>query len=86
MCLVLMQLTAGDTTLNLLVMTTFERNEKLSLQSFHAIGSSECFLLTLFPTMEVFAPTGYNSNFMYMQQNAQTLPNGIVSFYSLCMP
>ena len=29
--------------------------------------------------MGVFVPTGYNENYMYLQQSAQTLPNGLVS-------
>lgn len=29
--------------------------------------------------MGVYSPTGYNDNYMYMQQSAQTMPNGIVS-------
>lgn len=41
------------------------------------IGSANCFLYSLHPTMGVYYPTGYNENYMYLQQNAQTLPNGL---------
>ena len=42
-------------------------------------GSPSCFLFTLHPTFRVYEATGYNSNYMYLEQNAQTLPNGLVS-------
>ena len=42
-------------------------------------GNSECFLFSLHPAMAVFTATGYNDHFMYLQQNAQTMPNGLVS-------
>lgn len=54
-------------------------DNSLQLACVCTVGSSGCFLFTLSPTMGVFSPSGYNNNFMYMQQNAQTLPNGIVS-------
>eukprot|EP00731_Ephydatia_muelleri_P026055 Em0018g155a len=41
------------------------------------IGSANCFLYSLHPTMGAYYPTGYNDNYMYLQQNAQTLPNGL---------
>ena len=47
-------------------------------------GDSNCFLFTLSPDIGVFSPTGYNSNFMYLQQNAQTLPNGLVGAVLNC--
>ena len=50
-----------------------------SITTILSIGSSSCFLFSLFPTMGVYSPTGYNDNYMYMQQSAQTMPNGIVS-------
>lgn len=40
-------------------------------------GSSHCFLFSLKPIMDVYYPTGYNSNFIYVNQNQQTLPNGL---------
>ena len=43
------------------------------------IGNSECFLFSLVPDMAVFTCTGYNTNYMYLQQSAQTMPNGLVS-------
>ena len=42
-------------------------------------GSANCFLFTLAPSMGVYLPSGYNENYMYLEQNAQTLPNGLVS-------
>lgn len=42
-------------------------------------GSANCFLYSLHPHMDTYYPTGYNDNYMYLQQNAQTLPNGLVS-------
>ena len=41
------------------------------------IGSANCFLYSLQPTLGAYYPTGYNNNYMYLQQNAQTLPNGL---------
>ena len=41
-------------------------------------GSSECFLFSLHPTMAVYTATGYNTHYMYLQQSAQTMPNGLV--------
>lgn len=41
------------------------------------IGNSECFLFSLHPTMVVYTATGYNTNYMYLQQTAQTMPNGL---------
>lgn len=46
--------------------------------SLSAAGSSHCFLFSLKPIMDVYYPTGYNSNFIYVNQNQQTLPNGLV--------
>ena len=46
-------------------------------------GSSECFLFSLHPTMAVFTATGYNNHYMYLQQSAQTMPNGLVYRQSL---
>ncbi len=48
-------------------------------------GNGNCFLFTLSPVMGVYLPSGYNENYMYLEQNAQTLPNGLVSggFYLL---
>ncbi len=42
-------------------------------------GSSDCFLFTLSPIMGSHNAAGYNENYMYLQQSAQTLPNGLVS-------
>ena len=41
-------------------------------------GSSSCFLFTLKPDLGVYTATGYNQNFMYLNQGVQTLPNGLV--------
>ena len=46
---------------------------------FVTLGNSDCFLFTLLPQFGVFHPSGYNTNYLYLQQNAQTLPNGLVS-------
>ncbi len=42
-------------------------------------GNANCFLFTLSPVMGVYLPSAYNENYMYLEQNAQTLPNGLVS-------
>jgi hypothetical protein len=41
------------------------------------IGYVGCFLFTLHPSIAVYMPTGYNDNYMYLQQTAQSLPNGL---------
>lgn len=41
-------------------------------------GDSRCFLFTVFPTLRVYTTTGYNEHFMYLNQNQQTMPNGLV--------
>ncbi|XP_069019254.1 MTOR-associated protein MEAK7 [Embiotoca jacksoni] len=40
-------------------------------------GDSRCFLFTVFPRLRVFTATGYNQHFMYLNQNQQTMPNGL---------
>ncbi|KAF3689265.1 TLD domain-containing protein 1 TBC/LysM-associated domain-containing protein 1 [Channa argus] len=40
-------------------------------------GDSRCFLFTVFPTLRVYTATGYNEHFMYLNQNQQTMPNGL---------
>ncbi|XP_054633810.1 MTOR-associated protein MEAK7 [Dunckerocampus dactyliophorus] len=40
-------------------------------------GDSRCFLFSVFPTMRVHTWTGYNQHFMYLNQNQQTMPNGL---------
>lgn len=40
-------------------------------------GDSRCFLFTVFPQLRVFTATGYNQHFMYLNQNQQTMPNGL---------
>lgn len=42
------------------------------------VGDSTSFLFTLRPKMRVFGPTGYNSNYQYLNLHQQTLPNGMV--------
>ena len=44
-------------------------------------GSSECFLFSLHPNMAVYTVTGYNDHYMYLQQTAQTMPNGLVGLH-----
>ena len=46
---------------------------------FNFVGSSNCFLFSIKPFCEVYTATGYNENFMYLNQGVQTLPNGLVS-------
>ena len=46
-------------------------------------GTIDSFLFTIYPSMGIYTPTGYNENFMYIQQSAQTLPNGIVHSYNM---
>ncbi|KAK5868048.1 hypothetical protein PBY51_012495 [Eleginops maclovinus] len=40
-------------------------------------GDSRCFLFTVFPRLRVYTATGYNEHFMYLNQNQQTMPNGL---------
>ncbi|XP_056138204.1 MTOR-associated protein MEAK7 [Lampris incognitus] len=40
-------------------------------------GDSRCFLFTVFPRLCVYTSTGYNQHFMYLNQNQQTMPNGL---------
>ncbi|KAM6926952.1 MTOR-associated protein MEAK7 isoform 1-T2 [Lycodopsis pacificus] len=40
-------------------------------------GHSRCFLFTVFPRLRVYTATGYNQHFMYLNQNQQTMPNGL---------
>ncbi|XP_026168189.1 MTOR-associated protein MEAK7 isoform X2 [Mastacembelus armatus] len=40
-------------------------------------GDSRCFLFTVFPRLRVYTATGYNQHFMYLNQNQQTIPNGL---------
>ena len=41
-------------------------------------GDSRCFLFTVLPALRVFTSTGYNEHYMYLNQNQQTMPNGLV--------
>ena len=41
-------------------------------------GSPSCFLFKLKPHLEIYQPTGYNSNFMYFNHGQDTFPNGLV--------
>lgn len=40
-------------------------------------GDSRCFLFTVIPRLRVYTTTGYNQHFMYLNQNQQTMPNGL---------
>ncbi|XP_053174606.1 MTOR-associated protein MEAK7 [Scomber japonicus] len=40
-------------------------------------GDSRCFLFTVLPRLRVYTATGYNQHFMYLNQNQQTMPNGL---------
>lgn len=40
-------------------------------------GDSSCFLFTVNPRLRVYTSTGYNQHFMYLNQNQQTMPNGL---------
>ncbi|CAG2199486.1 unnamed protein product [Mytilus edulis] len=40
-------------------------------------GSADCFLFTITPQYGVYTTTGYNDNFMYLNQGQETLPNGL---------
>ncbi|XP_047205873.1 MTOR-associated protein MEAK7 isoform X2 [Girardinichthys multiradiatus] len=40
-------------------------------------GDSRCFLFSVFPALRVYTATGYNDHFMYLNQNQQTMPNGL---------
>eukprot|EP01134_Creolimax_fragrantissima_P004464 CFRG4464T1 len=39
-------------------------------------GTSDCFLFTLRPTVNVYHTTGYNTNYVYLNKGVKTLPNG----------
>ncbi|XP_032232835.2 MTOR-associated protein MEAK7 [Nematostella vectensis] len=43
----------------------------------HFDGDSHCFLFSLHPSLALYHPTGYNENYMYLNMNMQTLPNGL---------
>ena len=54
-------------------------------------GSDRCFVFSLHPLMEAYTATGYNTNYVYLNQGQETLPNGVVRListhyyeYSLC--
>ncbi|KAH9515498.1 MTOR-associated protein meak7 [Bulinus truncatus] len=40
-------------------------------------GNSSCFLFKVKPFFQIFNSTGYNGNFMYLNYQVQTLPNGL---------
>lgn len=40
-------------------------------------GTAQTFLFSVRPKMEVFLPSGFNENYMYLNVNQQTLPNGL---------
>ncbi|KAM9854413.1 MTOR-associated protein MEAK7 [Aulostomus maculatus] len=40
-------------------------------------GDSRCFLFSVSPRLRVYSATGYNEHFMYLNQNQQTMPNGL---------
>ncbi|RUS70044.1 hypothetical protein EGW08_022193 [Elysia chlorotica] len=40
-------------------------------------GDYACFLFQLGPTFNIYKTTGYNKNFMYLNAQQQTLPNGL---------
>ncbi|XP_061629455.1 MTOR-associated protein MEAK7 isoform X1 [Phyllopteryx taeniolatus] len=40
-------------------------------------GDSRCFLFSVFPRLRVHTATSYNQHFMYLNQNQQTMPNGL---------
>lgn len=40
-------------------------------------GDSRCFLFTVNPSLRVYNTTGYNQHCMYLNQNQQTMPNGL---------
>lgn len=61
-----------------MVETEVETEMTEMLVPLSSAGNANCFLFTLRPVMAVFTPTGYNENYMYLQQNAMTLPNGLV--------
>lgn len=41
------------------------------------IGNDKSFLFTLSPSADIFTPTGYNHNYMYINTNQVSLPNGL---------
>ncbi|KAI8759260.1 MTOR-associated protein meak7 [Biomphalaria glabrata] len=40
-------------------------------------GNSSCFLFKVKPFFQIYTSTGYNANFMYLNHQVQTLPNGL---------
>ncbi|XP_074644862.1 MTOR-associated protein MEAK7-like isoform X1 [Tubulanus polymorphus] len=41
------------------------------------VGTTRCFLFTLFPQIGRFFPSGYNDHYQYLNQGQQTMPNGL---------
>ncbi|XP_071957480.1 MTOR-associated protein MEAK7-like [Antedon mediterranea] len=41
------------------------------------IGSSECFLFSLLPSMAIYESTSINEHYMYLNMDQETLPNGL---------
>ena len=50
-----------------------------TLSTYFLTGTPECFLFSLSPHYGVYTTTGYNENYMYLNQGQETLPNGLVS-------
>ena len=46
------------------------------IQNVH-IGSEKCFLFHLAPKLASYSSTGFNKNYLYMNVQQQTMPNGI---------
>ena len=40
-------------------------------------GDSRSYLFTLYPKMNMFPSTNFNSNYQYVNINQQTMPNGL---------
>ena len=56
------------------------------MQCFFSSGDDRCCLFRLNPNFGVYSATGYNSNFMYLNMNMQTLPNGLVRLKFVLLP
>ena len=45
------------------------------------LGSTDSFLFSLRPKLDIYRPTGLNTNYFYLNTGQETFPNGVVSNY-----
>ena len=54
---------------------------KTPLFVFILLGSTDSFLFSLRPKLDIYRPTGLNTNYFYLNTGQETFPNGVVSNY-----